>query len=198
MAAVRTLRICGVLAVLLIALAAAGSAPGAESGRFTLRGSVSKVVDGDTIDVRLVGGRRERVRLIGIDTPELGSAQCFGTQARTRARQLALGKKVRLVGDPTQDTRDRYRRLLAYVVLPNGRDVGRQLIADGFGEVYVYKRPFQRVASYRGAEQAAKSADRGLWNVCPGSPLPPPPPPPPPPVGNCHPSYPTVCIPPPP
>jgi micrococcal nuclease len=169
-----------------------------------LRGTVTHVVDGDTLDVRLLSGERERVRLIGIDSPE-PSSECYGSQAKTRARQLAQGKRVRLIGDATQDTRDRYKRLLAYVVLPNRRDLGRQLIAGGFGTVYVYRRPFQRVSGYRAAERAAKSGELGLWSACVAQPAPPPSPPPtpppgppPPPPGGCAASYPDVCIPPPP
>ncbi len=193
------LRAFGVVAVIALALFAAASAPSAETGRFALRGTVIHVVDGDTLDVRLAGGRRERIRLIGIDTPELRPAECFGSQAKTRARQLAQGKRVRLIGDTSQDTRDRYRRLLAYVVLPGGPDLGRRLIAEGFGKVYVYDRPFQRVSGYRAAERTARSGVRGLWNGCAAGTQPTPPPPPPPPaVGNCAASYPGVCIPPPP
>lgn len=195
-----------VLFAIAVALVGAASASSADTGRFASSGTVIRVVDGDTLDVRLVGGRRERVRLIGIDTPELGSAECFGSQATVRARRLAQGRRVRLIGDATQDTRDKYRRLLAYVVLPARRDLGRQLIADGFAKVYVYDRPFQRLGSYRAAERAARGGGRGLWTRCapggqppPGPPPPgPPPSPPPPPGGNCHASYPTVCIPPPP
>lgn len=185
-----------------VALIAAATAPSAETGRFTLSGKVTRVVDGDTIVVKLKGGKRERVRLIGIDTPELNPAECFGIEATARTRRLALGKPVRLVGDTTQDTRDRYRRLLAYVVLPRRVDLGRKLIVGGFGSVYVYDRPFARLNSYQAAESAAQSNGRGLWNACsappPPAPPPGPPPPPPPPGQNCHPSYSTVCIPSPP
>lgn len=176
----------GTVAVLLIG---AASASAVESGRFFLNGRVTSVVDGDTVDVLLRSGKRERVRLIGIDAPELRPAECYGRQARTRARQLAQGKDVRLIGDPTQDTRDRYRRLLAYLILPGNRDLGRQLIEGGFGKVYVFERRFQRLGPYRASERAAKAASRGLWRGCGVAPPPPPP-------GNCHASYPTVCIPP--
>lgn len=191
----------------LAALCAASAASSADQGRFIKRGVVQNVVDGDTVDVRLTNGRRERVRLIGIDTPELRSAECLGTQAKLRAQQLARGKRVQLIGDSTQATRDRYRRLLAYVVLPRNRDLGRQLIAEGFGNVYVYNRPFQRLSAYRIAERSARTGGRGLWGQCvgalPPAPQPPPPPPtapPPPPAPgeSCAASYPDVCIPPPP
>ena len=187
----------------LAALCAAAAASGADQGRFIRSGVVQNVVDGDTVDVRLTNGRRERVRLIGIDTPELRPAECLGPQSKLRTQQLARGKRVQLIGDSTQATRDRYRRLLAYVVLPRNRDLGRQLIAEGFGNVYVYNRPFQRLSAYRIAERSAKTGGRGLWGQCvgaqpPAPQPPPPPPPPPPPSGTCAASYPDVCIPPPP
>ena len=88
--------------------AAAGAAAGPETttGTFTYRGTVTHVVDGDTLDVRLASGKLERIRLIGIDTAERGA--CFSAQATERTRRLALSKPVILRGDATQDTRDRY------------------------------------------------------------------------------------------
>ena len=178
-----------------VALIVAAAAPATDAGRFTLRGTVTGVVDGDTLAVRLIGGRRERVELIGINTPEVRPVECFGSEAKARTAQLARGKRVRLIGDASQDTRDRYRRLLAYVVLPSGRDLGWQLIVGGFANVYERDRPFQRLGGYRAAETAAQSLGRGLWTSCagvtpppspparpspPGPPPPSPPPPPPP------------------
>ena len=136
--------------IVLLACAAtvlAGLASAATSGGFTQKGIVTRVVDGDTVDVRLDGGKSERVRLIGIDAAERGT--CFSSQATERARQLALSKPVVLRGDRTQDTRDRYGRLLAYVWLPGGRDLGYQLVAGGFAKVYVYSSPFQRLPAYQ-------------------------------------------------
>jgi micrococcal nuclease len=141
---------------------ASAAAVGAE--RFLLRGTVSRVVDGDTLDVRLGNGKRERVRLIGIDTPEVG--QCYFRQATLEARRLALGRRVRLVGDTSQAQRDRYSRLLAYVTLPDGRDFGRVLIRGGFGRVYIFARPFKRVPAYNAAELAAKEGRLGFWSAC--------------------------------
>ncbi len=60
------------VAVALTAASVAGAASGTTSS-FTLQGTVTSVVDGDTVDVRLAGGKRERVRMIGIDTPERGT-----------------------------------------------------------------------------------------------------------------------------
>jgi len=166
---------------------------------FTIRASVARVVDGDTIVVRY-HGRDDRVRLIGIDTPEVG--QCFATQATSAMQMLAGRRAVRLLGDRTQARRDRYGRLLAYVVLGDGRDVGRELIRLGAAHVYVYDRPFTRLPSYRDIEAGARNRSAGLWGGCHAAPplttsttttpttIPP--------AGNCTPSYPDVCIPPPP
>jgi endonuclease YncB( thermonuclease family) len=174
----------------LTGLLACVCASAAVSGEFKFSGVVTHIVDGDTLDVRDSSGRRTRVRLIGIDTPQLG--QCYFGASSSRARALALGRRVSLVGDRTQVTRDRYGRLLAYVVLSGGVDLGRTLIGGGFGRVYVFSRPFVRVATYRAEERLARRAKIGLWRGCsargpivrppsPPPPQPPPPPPPPPP-----------------
>jgi micrococcal nuclease len=181
-------RLLATLAVAaLLASVAAVSAPAAPAGAFTHKGTVTRVVDGDTLDVRLASGRSERVRLIGIDTPERGA--CFAVKATERARQLALGKPVVLKGDRTQDTRDRYGRLLAYVWIPGGKDLGYQLLQGGFGGVYVFRTPFERLSAYRRAETAAKRAGAGRWRACVGSE-----PAVPPPARDCHPSY-SPCLP---
>ncbi|MGZ8708313.1 MAG: thermonuclease family protein, partial [Gaiellaceae bacterium] len=138
--------------------------PAVTAGTFTYRGTVTHIVDGDTLDVRLVSGKRERIRLIGIDTPERGV--CYFGKATTRLRELAMSKPVVLRGDRTQDTRDRYGRLLAYVWIPGGKDLGYQLVAGGFAKVYVYRDAFARLSAYRNAEAAAKGATAGQWNAC--------------------------------
>ncbi len=180
----------------VFAVTSTGSA--APSGAFTYRGQVTHVVDGDTLDVRLTSGKTERIRLIGIDTPEQGV--CYAATASAAARRLAMSKKVVLRGDRTQDTRDRYGRLLAYVWLPGGKDLGYQLIAGGSAKVYVYDKVFERFSAYRNAEASAKRTTAGLWKACavtpvlPVAPTPTPLPTPTPPAGNCHPSY-SPCIP---
>jgi micrococcal nuclease len=198
------------LALLVLALAAAVVAASAQPAReraFVLRGTVSSVVDGDSLAVRLDNGRRELVRLIGIDAPERGG--CLSARATGQARALAAAKRVVLRGDATQATRDRYGRLLAYAWV-RGRDLGYQQIASGLAQVYVYNRPFQRLSAYRRAEQVGRTRAQNVWRGCVVTPPPAPPPvtpppapppvtpPPPPPGGNCDASYPTVCIPPPP
>ncbi len=125
---------------------------------------VVSVADGDTITVS-VDGVDERVRLIGIDSPELHRpVECFGQQAAGHATEMLAGEAVRLVGDPTQDDRDRYGRLLRYVELADGTDVNAGLIRDGYAFEYTYHVPYERQTLFRRLESEARSAQVGLWS----------------------------------
>ena len=173
-----------------LALTAATAASAGADARYTLTATVSRVVDGDTLEVVLAGGKRERVRLVGVDAAERGA--CFANEAAAHVRRLAQSKRVVLKGDAIQPTRDRYDRLLAYVWLPGGRDLGYQLIAAGSAKVY--DASFDRLAVYRRAESGARGAGSGLWKSCaqpkPVAPVAPVAPP----SAGCHPSY-SPCLP---
>jgi endonuclease YncB( thermonuclease family) len=139
----------------------------------TIRVRVTRVVDGDTIDVRSFGRtrrRRYRVRLLGIDSPEVfGRVECGGRRASAHLRRLASGRRARLRTDPSQDTFDRYGRLLAYVRLRRGPDAALAQLRAGWARVYVYRgRPFRRVREFRRAQRSARRADRGVWGRCGG------------------------------
>ena len=142
----------------------------------TAKARVVRVIDGDTLKVRLATGQSATVRLIGIDTPETrkpGTAvQCGGADATARMKKLALrkgrGRSVTLTTDPTQDVFDTYGRLLAYVSA-GGSDVGRSMVASGWAKVYVFKTDFRRVATYRKAQASVKAAKRGVWRKCGGN-----------------------------
>jgi endonuclease YncB( thermonuclease family) len=137
----------------------------------TIEARVTSVVDGDTIKVRaLEATQRSRytVRLIGIDTPEVyGGVECGGREASAYLERMATGRRVRLRTDPTQDTFDRYDRLLVYVKLRRGPDAALAQLRAGWAEVYVYGgNPFQRVDAFRKAQRLAKRSDRGIWERC--------------------------------
>ncbi len=131
------------------------------------RARVVYVVDGDTVDVRLASGAKRRVRLVGIDTPEVyGGVQCGGPQAsRAMKRMLPKGTPVKLTSDPSQDLKDRYDRLLRYVTkISTGKDVNRRQVRKGLARVYVYNHnPFNRVDGYRKAQRFAKNHHSGIW-----------------------------------
>ena len=125
--------------------------------------AVVGVSDGDTIRVR-VGGATERVRVIGIDAPELSPRECYAQQAASRMQSLVQGTSVRLTADPTQADRDRYGRLLRHVWLTDGRSVAGLLIAGGYGVELTYAKPYAGQATYRAAEASAKAAHLGIWS----------------------------------
>jgi micrococcal nuclease len=134
------------------------------------RATVVDVVDGDTIDVR-IGGHRERVRLIGINTPETVDprrpVQCFGHEASEHTRTLLpAGTEVDLVRDV--EPRDAYGRLLAYVYRrPDGLFVNLDLAAQGYADLLTFPPNIAHVDEFRSAVAAARLTSRGLWSRCP-------------------------------
>jgi micrococcal nuclease len=127
--------------------------------------TVTKVVDGDTVD--LSDGRR--VRLLGIDTPETVDpekpVECWGPEATEFARNMLLNRPVTATGDPTQDAVDRYGRTLAYLALDDGRDYSTIAAGAGMARAYTYDRPVQRAPQIEAAEQQARAAGLGLWGA---------------------------------
>ena len=150
---------------------------------------VTGVTDGDTIDVRR-GSRRYTIRLIGIDTPETKKpatpVECGGKQATSRMYRLGFtrprdtdhdglydreggkGRRVTVTTDPTQDRRDAYGRLLAYVSSARGSFATAQLRA-GWASVYVFENPFEQLEPFEAAEASARDSSRGVWGKCGGN-----------------------------
>ncbi len=133
---------------------------------------VTKVVDGDTINV-LIDGKSKPVRLIGIDTPETVDprkpVQCFGKEASDKTKELLAGKSVVLEADPTQGDTDKYNRLLRFVFLENGTLINKLLISEGYAHEYTYQsNPYKYHAEFIQAQTHARENKKGLWadNVC--------------------------------
>ena len=130
---------------------------------------VERVVDGDTIDVD-IGGRNERVRLIGIDTPETkdedSPVECYGPEATALTELLVPpGSAVRLERDV--EARDDYGRLLAYVHRTDGLFVNLELARQGAATVLSIRPNTAYAALIGGAVDEARRAGRGLWGACP-------------------------------
>lgn len=160
------------IALLLVAAACGGTA-GSEPAGATRAGSatVVDVVDGDTILVRLQGSATaERVRLIGIDTPESvdprSPVECYGKEASDRtAALLPVGTAVRLERDV--EARDRYDRLLAYVYrADDDLFVNLTLAEEGYAAVATYPPNTSHTSRFTAAAADARSAGRGLWAAC--------------------------------
>lgn len=135
---------------------------------------VTSVTDGDTIRVS-IDGHSTRVRLIGIDTPEVTDprkpVQCFGQEASRRAHDLMDGTQVWLEYDPSQSRRDRYGRTLAYVWLSDAILVNEKMVREGYAHEYTYEKPYKYRDSFVSAQSEARAAERGLWGpaTCAGS-----------------------------
>ena len=174
------------LAVLAAASLTAGvvaTSQEADAAPSPVNATVTRVVDGDTVIVR-VNGHLKRIRLIGIDAPELSS--CRAHVAKLVLAKIVLGKRVRLVAG-ARDNRDRYGRLLRYVDrVSDGADAGRRMIQKGHAIARYDSRDgygrHRRQDSYIRADRHSPAYH------CPAPPPPPQPPPPPP--GNCSSAYP--------
>lgn len=129
---------------------------------------VARFDDGDTIVVNM-NGKEEKVRLIGVDTPETHDprkpVQCYGRAAAAFTRELIGDSPVRLESDALSSNRDRYNRLLRYVFLPDGRLVQAEIIKSGYGFAYT-SFPFTKSAEFKLLEDSAKNANIGLWSSC--------------------------------
>lgn len=134
---------------------------------------VAKVVDGDTIDIA-IGTSTTRLRLIGLDTPEIVDprkpVQCFAREASAKAKELLTGREVHIEQDPSQGKYDKYGRLLAYVFLPDGTNFNERMIAEGYGHEYTYRLPYTYQEAFRAAEKTAREEKKGLWadDACAG------------------------------
>jgi micrococcal nuclease len=153
--------------------------------------TVTRVIDGDTIEVRF-RGKTVDVRLIGIDTPETVDPTepvgCYGKTASRFTRRRLLGKRVRLEFDV--ERRDRYGRTLAYA-WTGDRLFNEVLVRRGLASVSTYPPNVAYVDRFLAAQHVAREQERGLWGGCSvsgGSES----------AQRCDPSYPNVCIPPPP
>lgn len=130
-------------------------------------GNVTRVVDGDTLDVRLRSGAVVSVRMLGIDTPERG--RCGSAEATDNLRRLApVGSTVDLVSDRTQAVKDRYGRLLRYVARRGGfKDLSYRQAYNGYTRRYVFGgTPVARDRQYAQAIASARGNARGLWGAC--------------------------------
>ena len=165
------------LPLLLLAVAAAGAVtlhgssgsgatppPGAAQAA-----AIVRVVDGDTVIARLDSGPTERVRLIGIDTPESVKpgtpVQCFALKASAHTKHLLTGRRVRLVLDA--EPRDRYGRLLAYIYRqPDGLFVNADLVRGGYAQTLTIPPNVRFADRFSALARQARDAGRGLWSAC--------------------------------
>ena len=149
------------LAVFVVGAFLIGGAPTAYAAS-----NVSKVVDGDTITM----SNGEKVRLIQIDTPELASKECYGSQAKVElTKLLSQASEVSLTSDPNLDEVDKYGRLLRYVFVGN-TNLNLKLVEIGAAAPYFYRgEKGIYAAQLLKAAQTAQKRKLGMWGMCPGT-----------------------------
>ena len=122
-----------------------------------------RVVDGDTIVVE-IDGKHEKIRLIGVDTPETvhpsKPVEYFGKEASEFTKSMVEGKQVRIEFD--WQKRDKYGRLLAYIFLTDGTFVNAEIVKQGYGHAYT-RFPFKYLDEFRRYEKEAREKGLGLW-----------------------------------
>lgn len=132
---------------------------------------VLRIIDGDTIEVNR-NGVSEKVRLIGVNTPETvdprKKVECFGKEASRFVAGILTGTLVSLEVDASQGDRDRYGRLLRYVYLPDDTLLNKTIIAEGYGYEYTYNVPYRYMNDFKEAQRIAQKLEKGLWakGVC--------------------------------
>ena len=133
--------------------------------------TVTGLVDGDTVEVS-IAGRRQLVRLIGVDTPETKHptkpVQCGGPEAsRFTAEHFPEGTKVELSRDI--EARDRFGRLLAYLHRANdGFFLNEELLRQGWARSYPFEPNTSHAMHFARVAAEARAALRGMWAMCHG------------------------------
>ena len=154
--------------VLVLALVAVWHLRGSGSALIT-RGTVTRVVDGDTYYVSS-GGHSQDVRIIGVDTPETVDpdkpVQCYGPEASSYMKHWLTGRAVTLVYD--RETHDKYGRTLAYVYVDGTPRVSveERLLTLGLARTLSIPPNTANAAAYARLEQQAAVAGKGLWSAC--------------------------------
>lgn len=134
---------------------------------------VQTFLDGDTVQIDM-NGRVEKIRFIGVDTPETHKentpVQCYGPAAAAYTKQRIGSARIRLVADELTTNRDRYDRLLRYVYLEDGNNLNLELVQKGYAFAYAF--PFAKSREFNVAMEQAQTAKAGLWGACAPTQLP--------------------------
>jgi micrococcal nuclease len=175
----RGFAVVGLLALVLLAGCGGLLGTTGGDGDRTVGVTVVEVIDGDTVDVRYGNGSVERVRLLGVDTPEVHvevdpaeyegiadtatARECLraaGTNASEAMRDRLAGAEITLALDPESDTRGGYGRLLGYL-RQDGENVNRWLLETGHARLFDSR--FGERESFAAAEATAREENQGLW-----------------------------------
>jgi len=156
-----------VLAITLVTFAGCSGSGGFWRNNHREPAHIARVIDGDTVEVR-VGPDLQVIRLLSIDSPEksatrYGSPEECGSLAASAFMERYRGARVMLQADPTQDRQDRYGRLLRYLELPSGVDLGALEVKRGLAMPYIYRVPAEHYGRYQQLARRARYRRVGIW-----------------------------------
>lgn len=127
---------------------------------------VTRVIDGDTLVIDM-NGEEERLRIIGIDTPESvrpnTPVECLSLEAGEYTKSMLENEYIETEYDDTQGNRDKYDRLLRHVFIDD-INFGEKIIQDGYAYEYTYDMPYTYQREYVEAERYARENEVGLWS----------------------------------
>ena len=127
--------------------------------------NVLRIVDGDTFVCRFPDGKEEKIRLIGVNTPETShqkkGVEYYGKKAKEFTKNTLSGKRVKLELD--MQPRDRYGRLLAYVYLEDGTMLNALLVQEGYAQVMTVPPNVKYQDMFLKLQREARENNRGLW-----------------------------------
>lgn len=160
-----------VLALSMLPVGCTPTDPHSSAEKVDQRATVTRIIDGDTIEITRdnADGKIEKVRILGIDTPEIfgRTKECWGPEASEFAKTTLLDQWVTVERDPDQDPTDYFNRTLLYVVLGDGRDYSVLAAESGMAQSFVYEnKPVRKHDHIVAAELRAMSEYRGLWGAC--------------------------------
>ena len=152
-----------IVAAAIVCLLAAAILPyqAANAGGRTTSASVLAVSDGDTLSV-MAGRKREKVRLIGIDAPELGQSP-WGSRARAYLRELVAGSGNSVALEFDVEKRDQYGRLLAYAWTRDNRLINLEMLRNGYAVLYTFSPNVKYVEQLREAQRYARENGLNVW-----------------------------------
>jgi micrococcal nuclease len=139
-----------------------GEIRAAERGKNADTVAVHSVNDGDTISAA-VSGHFEKIRLIGIDAPEIGQ-EPWGEIAKRRLKEMIVSSSWKVTIEYDIDKRDKYGRLLAYLRTKDGRMVNREMLREGYAVIFTLPPNMKYAAEFIAAERYARKRKIGIWS----------------------------------
>jgi micrococcal nuclease len=148
--------------ILSFSVACPGETCAGEKGINADAVAVRIVNDGDTVSA-VVNGRFEKIRLIGIDAPEIGQ-EPWGEIAKKHLKEMIVSSSGKVTIEYDIERRDRYGRLLAYLLTKDGRMVNREMLREGYAVIFTFPPNMKYTAEFTAAERYARERKIGIWS----------------------------------